>query len=98
VIHDFLFGLFNRDPNYVPGFLSQGEPEDVALFNKWRGRAGEKLLLGGLSSAASQLPLLLTRSKNVVSHFFGDYSTADPTGLNPAVIGIRPFHTKPGVQ
>src|SRR5205807_2160268 len=61
LVHDFLFGLFNHQPGYQPGFSLQGTDETVQLFNKWRDLAGTKLILGAVASAASQLPILLLR-------------------------------------
>lgn len=78
--HDFLFGLFNQDPNYTPGFLkleaTGTEEEKIALkrdkidFEKWRKKAQNgELRLGSLTSTASQLPILLMRSQDVVDTF-----------------------------
>lgn len=69
--HDFLFGLFNRDPDYVPGFLNQAATEtDRTDFEKWRTKAQNgELRLGSLTTTASQLPILLMRSQNVVNSF-----------------------------
>ncbi|HEY9824912.1 MAG TPA: hypothetical protein V6D19_05655 [Stenomitos sp.] len=69
--HDFLFGLFNRDPSYTPGFLKQVEnEEDRTDFELWRKKAQKgELRLGSLTSTASQLPILLMRSQKVVDSF-----------------------------
>jgi hypothetical protein len=69
--HDLLFGLFNRDPEYKPGFLDQAaSEEDREDFKKWRDRAQTgKLRLGSLTSTASQLPILLMRNQKVVDTF-----------------------------
>lgn len=69
--HDFLFGLFNKDPNYEPGFLNQAATEaDKQDFLSWREKAQKgELRLGSLTSTASQLPILLMRSQNVVDSF-----------------------------
>jgi hypothetical protein len=65
--HDFLFGLFNPDPNYQPGFLEQGDAEDKTRFEFWRSKAHDReLKLGSLTSTASQLPLFSMRSQNLV--------------------------------
>jgi hypothetical protein len=70
--HDFLFGLFNPDPNYHAGFLEQvdeGEEdkEDKKRFEFWQSKAKNgELKLGSLTSAASQLPLFSMRSQNLV--------------------------------
>jgi hypothetical protein len=69
--HDFLFGLFNRDPDYRPGFLDQAATEtDKTDFERWREKAKKgELRLGSLTSTASQLPILLMRSQKVVDSF-----------------------------
>jgi hypothetical protein len=69
--HDFLFGLFNRDPGYTPGFFKQAATEiDRTDFEKWRAKAQNgELRLGSLTSTASQLPILLMRSQKVVDSF-----------------------------
>ena len=69
--HDFLFGLFNRDPGYRPGFLDQAATEtDKTDFERWREKAKKgELRLGSLTSTASQLPILLMRSQTVVDTF-----------------------------
>ncbi|MBD2038582.1 hypothetical protein H6F76_26875 [Leptolyngbya sp. FACHB-321] len=69
--HDFLFGLFNRDPDYRPGFLDQAATKtDKTDFERWREKAKKgELRLGSLTSTASQLPILLMRSQKVVDTF-----------------------------
>jgi hypothetical protein len=69
--HDFLFGLFNRDSSYTPGFLKQAATEtDRTDFEKWREKAKKgELRLGSLTSTASQLPVLLMRNQDVVNKF-----------------------------
>ena len=91
--HDFLFGLFNRDPNYTPGFLklkaTGTETDKIDFetdkidFEKWRKKAQKgELRLGSLTSTASQLPILLMRSQTVVDTF------ANQRLLNATDIGI----------
>jgi hypothetical protein len=66
--HDFLYGLFNPEPGYLPGFIDQGEAEDIERFNLWREKAQTKQLqLGSLTSAASQLPLFSMRRQELVN-------------------------------
>ena len=66
--HDFLYGLFNPEDNYIPGFRGQGDEEDVERFNLWRNKAQNKQLqLGSLTSTASQLPLFLMRKQELVN-------------------------------
>lgn len=67
--HDFLYGLFNTDPNYKPGFIEQqqGSSEDRKRFQQWRDKAQNgQLKLGSLTSTASQLPLFVMRKQNLV--------------------------------
>lgn len=82
--HDFLFGLFNRDSGYRPGFLDQAATEtDKTDFERWREKAKNgQLRLGSLTSTASQLPVLLMRSQKVVNSF------ANEQRLDAADIGI----------
>ncbi len=91
--HDFLFGLFNRDPSYTPGFLklkATGTEQDkvdfetdTTDFERWRKKAQNgELRLGSLTSTASQLPILLMRSQTVVDTF------ANEKLLNATDIGI----------
>jgi hypothetical protein len=96
IAHDFLFGLFNRDPAYVPGFVEdrQGSSEEQhRRFMQWRKKAQKgELQLGGFASAASQLPLLLLRSQRVVTTFYEAKRAAGadqkPVGLDARDIGI----------
>lgn len=92
--HDFLFGLFNQDPNYTPGFLkleATGTEKDKVDFEKdkidfkkWREKAkNDELRLGSLTSTASQLPILLMRSQKVVDTF------ANEKLLDATDIGIK---------
>ncbi len=81
--HDFLFGLFNPDPNYRPGFVQQGAPHTVALFQKWRLKAQQgQLRLGSLTSAASQLPLFIMRKQALIDRLYHGNL------IDPADIGI----------
>jgi hypothetical protein len=71
--HDFLYGLFAE--GHEPGFVKdeQGDPEAIRLFQKWRKKAQEGgLTLGGLASAASQLPLFVMRKPQMVDMLFND--------------------------
>jgi hypothetical protein len=71
--HDFLYGLFAE--GHEPGFVQekQGDAEAVRLFRKWRKKAQEGgLKLGGLVSAASQLPLFVMRKPAMVDVLFND--------------------------
>jgi hypothetical protein len=66
--HDFLYGLFNPKADYIPGFIEQGDAEDIERFNLWREKAQNKQLqLGSLTSTASQLPLFLMRKQELVN-------------------------------
>lgn len=83
VCHDFLYGLFNPDKNYRPGFVSQGSPDAVERFLYWRGRAQTgNLKLGSLATAASQLPLFVMRVQKLVNRL------ADGLPLDVKDIGI----------
>ncbi len=63
VAHDFLFGLFNRDPFYVP-WGKQHIPDHWDDFHILRDRVADKrLMLGSFISLASQLPLLCMRGR-----------------------------------
>ncbi len=67
--HDFLYGLFNPDPNYKPDFIKQkqGRCEDQKRFEQWRQKAQNgQLKLGSLTSTASQLPLFVMRKQDLV--------------------------------
>jgi hypothetical protein len=91
VAHDFLYGLFQPDPGYQPGYLKirdvaleKPSDEDHERFKYWRGRAlNGGLSLGSFSAAASQLPLTVVRSQDVVDRL------AAGTKLDPSVIGVR---------
>ena len=89
IAHDFLFGLFNRDPAYQPGFVKdrQGSSEEAhRRFMYWRKKAQSgDLQLGGIASAASQLPLLLLRSQRVVTTL---YEAKRATLADKKAIGI----------
>jgi hypothetical protein len=89
IAHDFLFGLFNRDPQYCPGFVKekQGSSEEAERrFLEWRSKAQSgQLSLGGFAAAASQLPLLLMRSQHVVTTF---YEAKRATDAGRTAIGI----------
>ncbi|MET0591187.1 MAG: hypothetical protein ABW133_00705 [Polyangiaceae bacterium] len=96
IAHDFLYGLFNRDPDYCPGFVKekQGSSEEAEQrFLRWRkkAQAGE-LSLGGFAAAASQLPLLLMRSQKIVTTFYDAKRASNagqkPIGVDPRDIGI----------
>ncbi len=66
--HDFLYGLFNPKVDYIPGFIEQGDEEDITRFNLWRQKAqNRQLQLGSLTSTASQLPLFLMRKQELVN-------------------------------
>lgn len=80
--HDFLYGLFGSTS---PDFMDQGTPEAVAMFKKWKARAGKELKLGTLVSAASQLPLFIMRKQSLIDGLYGEPKQL----LNPEVIGIR---------
>jgi hypothetical protein len=97
IAHDFLFGLFNRDPDYCPGFVKdkQGSSEEAERqFMMWRQKAQSgDVTLGGFAAAASQLPLLLMRSQHVVTTFYtakrAQNAGQRPIGVDPADIGIK---------
>ena len=83
VIHDFLFGLFK--PGHVPDFVQQYQGGAWASeeFQKWRNKAQNgELTLGGLASAASQLPLMVMRKQVMIDKLFNH------VGLNPTDIGV----------
>jgi hypothetical protein len=83
VIHDFLFGLFKA--GHVPDFVKndQGGAWASEEFQKWRNKAQDgELTLGGLASAASQLPLMVMRKQVMVDKLFNH------EGLDPADIGV----------
>ncbi|GAB4458420.1 MAG: hypothetical protein OHK0029_19610 [Armatimonadaceae bacterium] len=91
VAHDFLFGLFNRHPDYVPGFLDDhlAIAEDREDFVFWRAKAsgsgaeGEKTLsLGALITAGGQLPLMMMRDQRLIERL------ARREFLDPEEIGI----------
>jgi|GEM_PF-1485449 hypothetical protein len=94
VAHDFLFGLFNPDPDYIPGFLDESlahlvTEQDRQDFLFWRSRArgsgmpGEKTLsLGTLITAGAQLPLMVMRKQILVEKL------AQNEFLDPTEIGI----------
>ncbi|NJM74898.1 MAG: hypothetical protein HC852_02905 [Acaryochloridaceae cyanobacterium RU_4_10] len=66
--HDFLYGLFNPNEDYIPGFYVQGDEVNVARFKKWRQKAQtQELKLGSLTSTASQLPLFSMRNQVLVN-------------------------------
>lgn len=68
ITHDFLYGLFNPNKQYKPGFYEQGEEVDVKRFERWRQKAQTKQLkLGSLTSTASQLPLFSMRNQVLVN-------------------------------
>jgi hypothetical protein len=68
ITHDFLYGLFNPDKQYNPGFYQQGEEVDVKRFERWRQKAqANQLKLGSLTSTASQLPLFSMRNQVLVN-------------------------------
>lgn len=80
LVHDFLFGLFA--PDHRPGFLDECDDSDAKdLFIKWRGLAGDRLHVGALATAASQLPLMVFRNQALIERVHGAH-------LDPAVIGI----------
>jgi hypothetical protein len=62
--HDFLYGLFGDAPDFC---RNSPIPDVCKLFNKWRGN--KQLVLGSLSSMASQLPILMMRRKKLVDIF-----------------------------
>ena len=83
VIHDFLFGLFKK--GHVPDFVQnyQGGAWASEEFQKWRNKAQNgELTLGGLASAASQLPLMVIRKQAMIDKLFNH------VGLDPADIGV----------
>jgi hypothetical protein len=81
--HDFLYGLFNAKADYTPGFLNQGDEEDVNRFEIWRNKAqNNQLKLGSLTSTASQLPLFIMRKQELVDRL------ANETLLDPRDIGV----------
>lgn len=85
IAHDFLYGLFCRDPLYRPGFVQeqQGAAESVRLFEQWRAKAQNGTVkLGSLASAASQLPLFAMRRQAVLDRLY------DRSRLDPADIGV----------
>ena len=89
IVHDFLFGLFNR--NHEPDFVRhyQGGAWASEEFRKWRNKAqAGELTVGGLSFAASQLPLMVMRKQAMIDRLF------DHQGLDPADIGV----TSSGIQ
>jgi hypothetical protein len=84
VIHDFLFGLFKA--GHVPDFVRnyQGGAWASEEFQKWRNKAQSgELRLGGLASAASQLPLMVMRKQVMIDKLFKH------GGLDPADIGVH---------
>lgn len=83
VIHDFLFGLLKK--GHVPDFVQnyQGGAWASEEFQKWRNKAQNgELTLGGLASAASQLPLMVMRKQVMIDKLFNH------VGLDPADIGV----------
>ncbi len=83
---DLLFGLFNRDPAYVPDFPSTPLVSDAAAesFRRWRKRAHDGALrLGSLTTMASQLPIFAMRKQRLV-----DILARDQT-LDVQQIGLR---------
>lgn len=63
--HDFLYGLFA--PNHEPDFYEQGLVEHVSQFRRWRNKAQNgQLVLGSLTSTASQLPLFAMRKPKII--------------------------------
>jgi hypothetical protein len=81
--HDFLYGLFNSDVNYIPGYEEQGDQEDVKRFMAWRQKAqSNQLKLGSLTSTASQLPLFLMRKQDLIDRL------ANEKLIDPKEIGI----------
>lgn len=88
VTHDFLYGLFNPDPSYTSGYVTENQAdEDGTLrYHVWRKKFHDgELSLGSFSSAASQLPLFVMRKQSLV-----DRLAIDKKGLDPANIGIKP--------
>jgi hypothetical protein len=82
--HDFLYGLFAE--GHAPGFVHerQGDDETIQRFLHWRkkAQAGE-LKLGGLVSAASQLPLFVMRKPAMVEIVFNNGH------FHPKDIGVK---------
>lgn len=63
--HDFLYGLFA--PDHEPDFYQQGSTEDVNRFRWWRNKAQRgELVVGSLTSTASQIPLFAMRKPKIV--------------------------------
>jgi hypothetical protein len=97
IAHDFLFGLFNRDTSYTPGFVRdrQGSSEEAHhRFMRWREKAqAGRVELGGFAAAASQLPLLLMRKQGLVRKLYQAKQASNagqrPVGVDAADIGIR---------
>jgi hypothetical protein len=89
VIHDFLFGLFNK--NHAPDFVEKYQGGDWASqeFQKWRNKAQNgELTLGGLACAASQLPLMVMRKQAMVDKLF-KHQGLDPVDLGVVSSGIQ---------
>ncbi len=85
VAFDFLYGLIA--PGVVPDFVAdrQGDETDRERFNFWRRRAqlpAPTLVLGSKTTTGAQIPLMMMRSKNVVSML------AQGQRLDPTVIGV----------
>lgn len=83
ITHDFLYGLFA--PDHRPDYYRQADEVDAVRFERWRMKAqtGE-LLLGSLTSLASQLPLFLMRKQVLVDQLAaGQLLRADVIGLRP---------------
>lgn len=83
VSHDFLYGLFA--PDIIPGYYEQAATEkDREDFAYWRSRAqAGTISVGSISSAASQLPLMVMRKQAMVDQL------ASGQPLDPSVIGLR---------
>ena len=89
VIHDFLFGLFNK--SHPPDFVEKYQGGDWASqeFQKWRNKAQNgELTLGGLACAASQLPLMVMRKQAMVDKLF-KHQGLDPVDLGVVSSGIQ---------
>lgn len=83
ITHDFLYGLFNKKGEGDFVCEHQGTKESERRYKLWREKAdiGE-LKLGSLTSTASQLPLFVMRSKELVERL------ANEKTIEAANIGI----------
>jgi hypothetical protein len=83
IVHDFLFGLFNKEhePDFVTNW--QGGKWASPEFQTWRAKAQNgELTVGGIAFAASQLPLMVMRKQVMINKLFNHQ------GLDPADIGV----------